>query len=776
MKSLKLSNYFELIKPQYTYLKIIPHKSVRNYNSVNIAKAIKNTYKTVNRRIYKEQKKVFFETNFKISYIVDIYSNDVSFYFLIPICFKSIIIEKIREIWSKATIEEYQNIKQHSDNTEIYQLTYKNEDALSLNINKASNEPLNSIMNILEIMKEEDRITIIYNFLPRNNFGWIKQYQDTINKIQEHKPILKEKLSTKYITISALRLLLGTLDGIFEILNDLLGNSSNKKDKQDLGLLEAVVTCLEQKDKLSPSTKKKRDLDVLDNQMVVLSDSMDKTRQDNNIISICNSYRSIDEDNELIGKRVKGKFNITDYKFNKVDINTVSIEECQNFIQLPARELLEQFKISYTKTEETTVPIELQNGVMCIGENVFKGVKTKAFLSTDTEYQNLCLCIIAPTRAGKSTFIENISKNCIDNNETVILFDFCGNCDLSNEVSSVISKNKILNIDCSDFSKMEGLGYNEISPRNNDTFEVYRCAKTKTQQLISFINSINIDNKLEPRMNRYLKASALVVFINNGSIKDVFDVLQEYNARSYFVTNCPSNQKENLSEYITTLSELDEWSKATKDSEPQVIGTRINSVQGILNRLDIIKSNAYMELMLKRNCDDNINLADEIQIPQLICLKMPETMFSTDEERDIYCTYWLTKILGSLQIRYDNIKKENRIKVNIIFDELYQIPSCQNLLKIHINRIAKKNAKPIISAHSLEQIKYIKSELKSSNTSYMLISGCNKDNYKELQEELRPEYELEDLLSLKRYYSLNLIKTNDGYSKFVTKLPNKINS
>ena len=52
----------------------------------------------------------------------------------------------------------------------------------------------------------------------------------------------------------------------------------------------------------------------------------------------------------------------------------------------------------------------------------------------------------------------------------------------------------------------------------------------------------------------------------------------------------------------------------------------------------------------------------------------------------------------------------------------------------------------------------------------MLIAGCSKDNYNELKEELEP-YELEDLLNLKRYYSLNLIKTNDGYSKFITKLP-----
>ncbi|MBB6715971.1 hypothetical protein H7E68_14790 [Clostridium gasigenes] len=116
--------------------------------------------------------------------------------------------------------------------------------------------------------------------------------------------------------------------------------------------------------------------------------------------------------------------------------------------------------------------------------------------------------------------------------------------------------------------------------------------------------------------------------------------------------------------------------------------------------------------------------------------------------------------------------EEQRTQVNLIYDELYQVPKCQEFLRLKINQIAKKTCKPIISCHSLEQVKYIRPELKSANTSYMLISGCNKDNYNELKEELEP-YELEDLLNLKPYYSLNLIKSKNGYSKFITELPYK---
>ncbi|MDY5913278.1 MAG: hypothetical protein SPJ62_15000 [Inconstantimicrobium porci] len=94
--------------------------------------------------------------------------------------------------------------------------------------------------------------------------------------------------------------------------------------------------------------------------------------------------------------------------------------------------------------------------------------------------------------------------------------------------------------------------------------------------------------------------------------------------------------------------------------------------------------------MLKKDCNNNIDLVAEMQKSKLICINMPETMFSTDEEKDMYCTYWLTKIWGALQIRY--------------------------------------------------------------------------------LEELQP-YELDDILHLKRYHSLNHIKYENGYAKFITKLP-----
>jgi len=87
--------------------------------------------------------------------------------------------------------------------------------------------------------------------------------------------------------------------------------------------------------------------------------------------------------------------------------------------------------------------------------------------------------------------------------------------------------------------------------------------------------------------------------------------------------------------------------------------------------------------------------------------------------------------------------------------------------------MAKFSAKMIISCHYLGQIKIIRNELKAANSSYILISGCDKDNFEELKAELAP-FEIDDLLSLKRYHALCLLKCSDGYARMIVKLPPKL--
>lgn len=52
----------------------------------------------------------------------------------------------------------------------------------------------------------------------------------------------------------------------------------------------------------------------------------------------------------------------------------------------------------------------------------------------------------------------------------------------------------------------------------------------------------------------------------------------------------------------------------------------------ILDSLNKLKINTQIELMLKKESKDNINLVDEIQNNQLICLYMPGSMLGINQK------------------------------------------------------------------------------------------------------------------------------------------------
>ncbi|MDP4143162.1 MAG: hypothetical protein Q8936_01590 [Bacillota bacterium] len=770
MRSLKLSEYFKVVKPRYVILRLIPDTSIRNYNSTAIARTINHLSKGLMQRISRDEKAWKVEAPSKCSFMIDLKKNEVNFYFLIPERYENLFREKITEVWPKVTIEVVESVAKFADESLKYQVYYKNEDPLSLNTDKRCNEPLGSILGVLDIMQEGDRVGIFYNFRPTSQKRWSNQCTATFKRAQKNEPLEKEVLTKGYFLKVLFMTIAEVIDGILEGITEAF-----EKEKTKINTLETAITSLLNPNQFqlsSHSTKKKESV-VISTQIVVLSESADKNRMISNANSIAQSFYNLNEDNELIYNKLPAK-NISYESYTlPATSNKMSVDECQNFLELPGRELLQRHKIiQKVDVLESPVPKELQTGVMCIGQVTYKGMSEKSYLSIDKEFKYLTLCLIGPTRAGKTTLIGNLSKDGIENNECTILFDFCGNCELSDEVTSSLKNKKVLNIDCSNFDMLQGLGYNEIIPSNNNPFEIYRCAKTKTSQLLTLVNSINSDeSELRARMERYLEAAAVIVFIQDGPIKDAFQVLQDHILRRKYISSVPKELNENLIEYIQTLKELDEYSKATKDNPAELVGTRLSNVQGILNRVSKLKQNTYMELMLKKDCANNINLVDEMQKPQLICIRMPEVMFSTEQEKDIYCTYWLTKIWGALQVRKWNIpKSEDRVKVNVVFDELYQVPKCQDFLRLKLSQIAKFSCKPIISCHYLGQISLIRNELKAANSSYMLIAGCDKDNFKELKEELEP-YTLEDLLNLKRYHSMNLIRYEGGWTKFISKLP-----
>jgi adenylate kinase len=778
MKNISFREAIRIIKPEYVFLKLKPNNSIRNNDSHKLAKTISSLHRNIRAHIKKEEaklirfmgKELMLGTKYsytipcKVAYYIYIEKKKAEFYFILPKQHLSVIKERMSDVWKNITVEQVKDIPLFMQQAAKYQMVYAKEDPLSLATDRRDNDLLKSNLNIIDVMEEGDKVGIFYNFIPISQFPWRSTYRNTMNKLKNKMPVDRDKFGLTYI----LRVVISQLTLLVRDLGEAL--SGEKKEQKMMQYIDTAVERMQGKPIEGDTLKKGNDV-IIDTQILVLSESRDKLKQRNNAYSLVLSFDSISNDNHLVPRQFNGKVDFLTLRMNGVEVNKVSSGEAQNFLSLPGRELLEQYNmIEKVETQETEVPEDLRNGIMRIGTNTFRGSDQMAYLSNDSEYKYLTLVLIGPTRAGKSTLIQNLSYDAIQAGECVIMFDFIKNCELSEEVAAIIPKDKILNIECNDFRKLQGLGYNEVG-YSNDVFIQYDNAKRQTTQLMTLINSINSDDtRLTAKMERYLTSASLVVFISGGSIRDVFSVLQDHRARAQFMNNVPASQMENLHEYMLSLQELDEYD----NKGIAIIGTRYTKIEGIIDRLNKLNANTYMELMLKKDTKQNIDLSKELQKNQLICIKMPESMFSTDQERDIYTTYWITKLWLSLQVRGQRIKDRSKLtKVNLFIDELYQVENTQRFLSDKLSRLAKFGIKPIISCHYLNQIRHIRQELKSANTSYMLISGCDKDNYKELASELQP-FELEDLLNLPRYHSLNLIKDEDRYARFITHLPKPI--
>lgn len=306
IKSMKLSDYFTVVNPKYIILKVTPDTSIRNYNSSNIAKAIQYMYKNITQRIHREEKKFIVETPVKCSFFIDVRKQNVQFYFIIPKLYLGLIKEKITETWPKVTIEAVENIPEFTEDALKYQLKYSKEDALSLSLNKKCNEPLNSILNVVDILEEGDRVGIFYNFIPCIQRGWRIEYDRTIDKIKNNEPVDKEKFNLRYIGKEFLLIILNLVQDLLDIVGDFFG-TDKKEQKQSLAEVALTSLMLEDKKKLSSATVAKKDATILSTQMLVVSDSNNKKQAENNAIAVLEGYKTLSEDNELTYKKLGKK-------------------------------------------------------------------------------------------------------------------------------------------------------------------------------------------------------------------------------------------------------------------------------------------------------------------------------------------------------------------------------------------------------------------------------------------------------------------------------------
>ena len=753
-KSIKLSNYYEIRKAEYTYIQVIPSKSCRNTNTDKVLSLANTMYRKLDKLIKIENKKLIIESKLKLSYYIHITRSSTEFYFIVPSIFYNQFKVKLSEIWKNVEINKVNNLPIDINQCTKYQLQYKLNDILSLDVDKRSNSLLNANLSVLEILQDQESVGIFYNFMPMSqkeqNYFKLSS-QQALNNFKKGMNLKKSKNLVDLGVIS--------LKFLIDFINGLL-NAFFSTSQTNTNMINPVEKAT------SNSTTRKAKNDIIKTQAIICAKSDDKEREKQLCTTTFNTFSSIAGDNELEMKEIKNNIDVNKHNM-RVKYNYTSLLESGKMVNIASKDVINQHKnIKHNKVLELKAPGCLEDGEIRIGEVKYKDNKEMAYYSMDEQMKRLGRVLLGPMGAGKDYYMCNLADDIIKANRGLVVIDYIDTCQLANNIKAITPVDKLIEIDCTNPRQLQTFSYNEYKYKETDTeYDKVDICMQKGQQYNMLLDTINdVKSELSPRMLRYLNAASTIVFRvdQNASLKDIIDMLKSPDKRDEYIELLPQEAKDLLKDEIDDLEEL---SKRDKKGNVENADSKID---GILDRISKLKgSSIFTKLAYINNSNNNIDFIEAINEGKVILIKIPAKKFSKNM-RSLIATFFLQKIW---------IAKEQgatQTQTELFINEIHQSYHCQLLMQDILVECRKFNLTPTLSLHYLDQCtKNLQKSILASGASFLLIQGTDIKVYNELKRYFEKDgYSETDLAELERYSALCLIKNEDnGYSSFICKLP-----
>ena len=587
-------------------------------------------------------------------------------------------------------------------------------------------------------MSDRDNVQLAVNLIPyqRRNSTWKTYCDDIYDRYKKNQPIHKNKIDIQYI----MELLLSSLGGLIDlILPDSLRTTvdfSISGDKKELS---------------SSSLKKAKDgRKVIDTQIAVLSKSDTKEQEDTLAKSLCGAFKSIKEDNEMLGVKTnfkKSAVSIHNHRWN-IAVNKVSSDELSNVITIAGQTILKQFKtIHHIATKQVHLIPELAEGICVLGTQEYKNSTQIQYLNEYKSYSVLPIIILTKMGGGKSTWFETLGVSLMNNfrrkmkeskpvkKESLFCLDFIKQNELSLNIMNNMNPEDVELIDLSTPEGTSKLGFTfkEAEIDYSNPVKRIRTASRQSNEMMKLIDYLNVDksNPLRTTMKRYLNSAFLICYIHeNKSLRDAIRIIEDYTTRHEYIEMIPSELKEHLEDEISALLELDDGKEGTKQK----------LISGIINRVYTLQSDPILKEMYKAKSDGVINLIDKMQSGKGIFVLMPDD--EVDENTiNIVSTYVIARLFFACKKR-GKMNPNTLTRCTLLIDEINLAPGCLSTLNDIIGQLRKYVLRPIISAHNFSQIKELKTNLTSIGLSVVLPQGSLDQNFYEFEKYFKQDNQL----------------------------------
>lgn len=768
----KITNKFITIeKDDLSFMQIIPHHNVSNGRKIdNIVDSLYPMGKLLLDRISfdKKNKKIIYKTEDKFTYGVLIEHDKISFYLAVPSQWQNWVSERIYTTHSNsATVmlnqEDYLN-SFDINYTNEWEINPTHKNFKSFCADYRENSLIPSIIGCQKDLKMGDKVLLELNSKPVDSL-----WKENSLKLQsKYRKGGYTGLNNSFTIFSILDYIIKFFDGLLNTLDFIF--AVDKEEDREGKFLENRLNRAENtltnhsldKIRYNGFTTKCRILTQCTNPVrnSMISESM--------LIAMKNLSEDGDNDFEVI-KKSKNKIHRPKIIFN-FNSHIFSTKELGQIMQLPERKWQNEYKMEKKDTQEIDMPSQLFEDGIPIGEVSYKGTKKIASWN-DKNKDVACLprVMFGFQGYGKTECQIRYAIEALKRKHSVFIIDGIKRCEMSTKVLNYLPENfpdeKIIILKPCSLEKIIPLAWNETNVNSfKDQTSKYKFANSLTQQLILLLDSMVEDKnqRLSPRMKRYLTSASMLVFsMEDASIIDVLNVLDDYDVRHKFM------EKSNLSQnnkIIQDLLKLDNV-KTNKEGNVVEIGTKDNDIKFIIDRLDLLLNDFILRQLFLAKPNPDINFTKWADEGYLVIFQMPEDDDINISTIDTITTFLISKLWLAMQ------KRKTERQVDVLIDEIHRLPTAKKQLD-NIREHRKRRLSYFFTAHQPQDFGSMLNTLKSSGASFMLL-GTTKENLKYFEREIQP-FTIEECLETKKFHAKCIINYDREFITFDAKLPDLI--
>lgn len=644
--------------------------------------------------------------------------------------------------------------------TKIKELELEHHFFFSLGIGKRKAEPLSNILESQKHLQPHEKAVVQIIFTPES-WDWHYSCAEAYKTFKSGRMPQQLRLAPKHVSLTLARL--GAVVGM-EVGNTIQELLVGHKDAELLKYEDQDVGQIMKDKGLSRETMAKPGDNAyrVTIRLIAPNDIVMRTLEV--------SFKNLDGDNALVAKNMKLTKKLKQRIKQRTPSPTLvknifSAAELNALLALPSPSLMRTYKISHVAQREVPIHNLIREGQIPIGTARKGGKAIECHWPALYDYITLPKVVVGKMGSGKSTYIVRYAVEAYQQGHGVIVLDFIKECELAETIQKYIKPEDLVVIEVSNLQAMHALSYPEIKLTNTMTeWEKRKRANDFSEQVAYLVNALNDGqvSALTPKMSRLLDAACHLTYLaGKERIYDVFRTLAEPQFRDQVIQAVIDSGIYEANYYrIEDLRGLDEYDKDGS------VHTKENRIEGILDRLNVLLRNVYLENMLLA-APSETSFVDLMNEGKVVLIKLRQSAFKTGWVKDVLCTYYLSRVWLATLIRG---KQERPRITHVITDEIHQLNNAATVISEHITESRKFGVSYVFSCQYLQQFRELLYGVQGAGAHYMLLSGTHKSNFAALKEECGG-FEIEELLELPEYHSFNLIQLPGGYERFISKLP-----